>query len=67
MERNKYSREELAEFRQIIMDKVSRAREEFNTLKEAVSENKTSSSESGAMLKSRRTTSSASQRPPWWS
>lgn len=49
MERNRYSREELAEFRQIIMDKVSRAREEFNTLKEAVSENKTSSSESGAI------------------
>ena len=49
MEKNKYSAQELSEFRQIIMDKVSKAREEYDMLQETVSENKTSAAESGAI------------------
>ena len=46
---NRYSRQDLEEFRQIILDKKEKAKEEFKVLQEAVTENKTSSSESGVI------------------
>lgn len=46
---NRYSQEELEEFRQIILDKMGKAREEFDMLQQAITENKTSSAESGVI------------------
>ena len=47
MEKNKYSPQELEEFRQIITQKLSKAREEYKNLEKTLSENETSSSGSG--------------------
>lgn len=38
MKRNKYSQEELVEFRQIIMDKLSKAQSEYEELQDVVSD-----------------------------
>ncbi|MEM7361566.1 MAG: TraR/DksA C4-type zinc finger protein [Bacteroidota bacterium] len=46
---NKYSKKELKEFREIILDKISKAKEELNMLEASLTENKTSSSESGVI------------------
>ena len=46
---NKYSKRELEEFREIILDKISKAQEEFNMLQGSLTDNKTSSAESGVI------------------
>lgn len=46
---HRYSREELEEFRQIILSKLSAAREEYMDLQKAISDDRDNSSESGAI------------------
>ena len=46
---SRYSREELEEFKQIILEKRQRALGELSTLQQAVTDNETSSAESGVI------------------